>query len=142
MSTEIDLDKWWAERQVALKKFAEGKRTRWLVEHPDVEPPELDFPYPPCSVCGLDTWHDGDGFRCDECGISWSNNGPGTFDQCEFQGPKVFDGYPGQFRWCRLRSGHDGLCRDSDVRWGDEDEVFAGSAPTAAAVVADMGESA
>lgn len=31
-------------------------------------PKDLEFPYPPCSLCGEDTYHDGDGFRCDDYG--------------------------------------------------------------------------
>ena len=40
-------------------------------------PDDLKFPYPPCSLCGEDTYHDGDGFRCDDCGAYWSNTGTG-----------------------------------------------------------------
>lgn len=43
-------------------------------------PPELEFPYPPCSMCGEDTYHDGDGFRCDPCGAYWgSQTGSGSW---------------------------------------------------------------
>ena len=38
-------------------------------------PPELEFPYPPCPLCGEDTYHDGDSFRCDPCGAHWADNG-------------------------------------------------------------------
>lgn len=38
------------------------------------DPPELEFPYPPCSLCGKDTYHDGDSFVCDPCGAYWSSN--------------------------------------------------------------------
>lgn len=39
------------------------------------EPIELDFPYPPCSRCGVETEHDGDGFTCPQCLARWSDRG-------------------------------------------------------------------
>lgn len=48
-------------------------------------PPELDFPYPPCSICGEDTYHDGDSFRCDPCGAIWSGTGPGEWMEPELE---------------------------------------------------------
>lgn len=47
-------------------------------------PPDLEFPYPPCSVCGKDTYHDGDSLRCDPCGISWRDSGQsGEWDEMD-----------------------------------------------------------
>lgn len=47
-------------------------------------PPELEFPYPPCSICGEDTNNEGDGFFCEACGVSWSNDGRnGSWDEPE-----------------------------------------------------------
>lgn len=120
MSAAADLDRWWAEHQANERRRAEGERARWLAEHEYDEPPELEFPYPLCSVCGLDTYHDSDSFRCDPCGISWSDHGPGAFDECESQGPK---NGPRQWdrRWCRLRKGHAGACSDGEARWDEDD---------------------
>lgn len=39
---------------------------------------ELDFPYPPCSRCHVETWHDGDGFRCHYCLATWGERGGGV----------------------------------------------------------------
>lgn len=48
-------------------------------------PPELEFPYPPCSLCGGATDYD-DGFRCRPCGVSWSNDGrDGSWDEPELK---------------------------------------------------------
>lgn len=46
-------------------------------------PPGLEFPFPPCSVCGKTTDHDGDGFYCSDCGISWGEMGEGRWDDPE-----------------------------------------------------------
>lgn len=46
-------------------------------------PPELDFPPPVCTMCGKDTYHDGDSFNCDPCGAYWSGNGPGDWSDPE-----------------------------------------------------------
>lgn len=37
-------------------------------------PPPLDFPYPPCSICGNDTSYE-EGFYCAPCGASWPSEG-------------------------------------------------------------------
>lgn len=37
-------------------------------------PPPLDFPYPPCSVCGEDTTFE-EVFYCAPCGASWDEHG-------------------------------------------------------------------
>ncbi len=39
------------------------------------KPIELDFPYPPCSRCHVETEHDGDGFTCPQCLARWSDRG-------------------------------------------------------------------
>lgn len=36
-----------------------------------VQVPPLEFPYPPCSVCGKECDHDGDGLTCPGCGLDW-----------------------------------------------------------------------
>lgn len=46
-----------------------------LVFVPD-EP--LEFPPPFCPHCGDETWHDGDGWRCDACHLQWSSDGTGA----------------------------------------------------------------
>ena len=89
-------------------------------------PLELEFPYPPCSLCGEDTYHDGDGLRCDPCGASWSSSGGGgTWDEPDALAcpatHKPFD-YPGldekyenirhHVKWCMLPAGHDDKHRD------------------------------
>lgn len=85
----FDLDQWQTERRSHEMAIADKERAEWLASHPDDEPWPLDFPYPDCSVCGLTTYHDGDSFRCDPCGISWSDSGEGAFDQCEATGPDL-----------------------------------------------------
>lgn len=43
-------------------------------------PPALEYPFPPCSVCGESTNHDGDDLYCDSCGIYWPDEGgPGVW---------------------------------------------------------------
>jgi hypothetical protein len=44
------------------------------------EPPEepLDFPPPSCPRCGRDLWHDGDGWQCGVCPLSWNDDGTGV----------------------------------------------------------------
>ena len=37
-------------------------------------PPSLEFPTPPCSICGEDTEYD-DGFHCPYCEAYWSKDG-------------------------------------------------------------------
>lgn len=44
--------------------------------------PELEHPAPLCSLCEEETYHDGDGFRCDKCGASWADDGGrGVWDE-------------------------------------------------------------
>lgn len=90
-------------------------------------PPELEFPYPPCSLCGEDTYHDGDGFRCDPCGASWGDRGEGWWDEPDlpacpasykpFDRPDLEEKYEGirhhAFR-CILPVAHVGKHRDRD----------------------------
>jgi hypothetical protein len=39
-------------------------------------PPPLEFPFPPCSVCGEDCDHDGASFCCLNCNCSWPSKSP------------------------------------------------------------------
>lgn len=88
------------------------------------EPPELEFPYPPCSMCGEDTYHDGDGFRCDPCGAYWGERGAGSwmepglkacgatrkpFDRGDLE-PK-YEGIRHHKDYCIREAGHDGSHR-------------------------------
>lgn len=44
-----------------------------------VTPPgDLEFPPPDCPTCEREVWHDGDGWCCDRCALSWSSNGTGA----------------------------------------------------------------
>ena len=36
---------------------------------------DLYFPPPSCPSCGADVHHDGDGWRCDPCSLSWNSAG-------------------------------------------------------------------
>jgi hypothetical protein len=47
-------------------------------------PPDVDlyFPPPTCSHCDGDLDHDGDGWQCYECALSWDSNGRGS--SCTF----------------------------------------------------------
>ncbi len=36
---------------------------------------DLEFPPPDCTYCEIGLSHDGDGWYCEQCGASWSNNG-------------------------------------------------------------------
>ena len=38
-------------------------------------PPEISFEPPPCPLCGKDLDHDGDGFCCVSCRVSWGGSG-------------------------------------------------------------------
>lgn len=38
-------------------------------------PPPLDFPYPPCSICGEECHLTDDTFTCPACGASWPTVG-------------------------------------------------------------------
>lgn len=96
-------------------------------------PPELEFPCPPCSLCGEDTYHNGDCFRCDDCGAHWGGNGPGGWDEpglpvCTSTN-KPFD-YPGlsaehesirhHVDHCIRVEGHDGEHRANEFStWGE-----------------------
>lgn len=44
-----------------------------------IEPPtdDLYFPPPDCPHCTEDLHHDGDGWSCDKCSLSWESNGSG-----------------------------------------------------------------
>lgn len=91
-------------------------------------PPGLEFPYPPCSLCGEDTYHDGDGFRCDPCGASWSSSGcDGLYDEPEVPAcaatyrphdrPDLgseFERIRNFVNRCNLPADHDGKHRDDD----------------------------
>lgn len=51
------------------------------------EPPPLEHPLPPCSICGESTDYDG-GFYCTPCGASWDSelshlNGHSRWDNAE-----------------------------------------------------------
>jgi DNA-directed RNA polymerase subunit RPC12/RpoP len=47
-----------------------------IAELSDADPDPLEFPPPACSACvTVDTYHDGDGFTCPQCGTRWSSNG-------------------------------------------------------------------
>lgn len=41
---------------------------------------DLYFPPPDCTACDNELWHDGDGWRCDDCALSWSSSG--TVETC------------------------------------------------------------
>ena len=62
----------------AYKRCGKGPRAK-VHTGTRPQPPELEFPYPPCSLCGEDTYHDGDSFRCDPCGAWWGGTGPGSW---------------------------------------------------------------
>lgn len=38
-------------------------------------PPPLEFPYPPCSICGEDVQLEDNSFFCAPCGASWPTEG-------------------------------------------------------------------
>lgn len=38
---------------------------------------DLDFPPPECPSCRKDLWHDGDGWCCNPCALSWDSDGNG-----------------------------------------------------------------
>lgn len=45
-------------------------------------PPELEFPYPPCSLCGEDTDCEDESFVCRPCGAYWDRSGQrGSWDE-------------------------------------------------------------
>ena len=97
-------------------------------------PPELEFPYPPCSLCGEDTDYD-DGFYCSPCGASWSTEGrdgdlvdpdlkvcPSThkpFDRPDLGAE--YESIRHHVNHCIREDGHDGKHR-SDIysEWGDD----------------------
>lgn len=51
-----------------------SKRRRIAAGHGEL-PGELIFNSPSCPRCWGDAHHDGDGFVCETCKVSWSNNG-------------------------------------------------------------------
>lgn len=50
-------------------------------------PPPLDFPYPPCSICGEECQLEDNSFRCAPCGASWPTDGApeGDWDEPKAQ---------------------------------------------------------
>lgn len=38
---------------------------------------DLYFPPPRCPACDQELWHDGDGWACEDCSLSWDSNGSG-----------------------------------------------------------------
>lgn len=96
-------------------------------------PPELEAPYPPCSMCGKGTDWD-DGFYCTPCGASWSDVGrEGSWDEPELSActstHKPFDrpdlgaeheGIRHHVEHCQREDGHDGKHRsDEFTEWGE-----------------------
>lgn len=100
-------------------------------------PPPLEFPPPPCTICGDDCDYD-DGWFCVPCGISWdepAHHNNGAWDepdkpQCTsrwspYQG-LMYDAYPAlkatTYR-CRRTDGHDGnhVAPDSLQPWTDKE---------------------
>jgi hypothetical protein len=53
-----------------------------LAELGKVEVHDLYFPPPSCDFCNVDTFHDGDGFRCPACNARWSSNGTDGVRKC------------------------------------------------------------
>lgn len=49
---------------------------------PKPEERELDFPYPPCPFCHVDTGHNGDNFECDYCGAIFDSHSNWSTRQC------------------------------------------------------------
>ncbi len=47
-------------------------------------PPPLEYRCPDCSLCSHETYHDGDGFRCDACEAWWE---PSSGDNGEWDNP-------------------------------------------------------
>jgi len=107
------------------------------------EPPELEFPYPPCSMCGEGTYHDGDGFCCDPCGAYWSGNGPGGWSDPDIKACpstcKPFD-RPGlaaehesirhHVNHCMRAGGHKGWHRsDGFTEWSDRQNADLSTRP-------------
>lgn len=99
-------------------------------------PPELEFPTPPCSICGEGTHWD-EGFRCDPCGASWNDAGQdGLWDEpnarrCTatskpFDRPGLAPEHEGirhHISHCTLAADHDGEHRaDAFTTWANEVE--------------------
>lgn len=53
-----------------------------IAELGKVEVENLYFPPPDCEFCDVDTYHDGDGFRCPQCLARWSSNGRDGTRRC------------------------------------------------------------
>lgn len=53
---------------------------RWRERRGFIEMPtdDLEFPPPSCPSCDADLWHDGDGWRCNPCALSWDSSGAGS----------------------------------------------------------------
>ena len=49
---------------------------------PKPEERELDFPYPPCPFCHVETFHNGDNFECDFCGASFDSSNNWSIRRC------------------------------------------------------------
>ena len=73
-----------------------SKRRREAAGHTEVPTDDLDFPPPSCPRCYADLEHDGDGWDCTTCALSWDSDGSassatftddyGSMDRCEKHG--------------------------------------------------------
>lgn len=61
--------RWWMCNCHKRARLARGLTT----------PPELEHQYPICLGCNEEVDHDGDGFCCERCGVSWNSAGAGSF---------------------------------------------------------------
>lgn len=114
------------------KRCGKGPRSR---AHTGTRPapPELEFPYPPCSLCGGGTEYD-EGFFCRSCGAQWDSSGRnGGWDEPDLKAcgatRKPFDrpdlapeheGIRHHMDYCIREEGHEGNHRaDEFSEWGD-----------------------
>ena len=65
----------YTRRQMMCHCKKRRREARGLVKPPTED---LDFPPPGCPVCYDDLDHDGDGWYCEDCSLSWDGNGFGS----------------------------------------------------------------
>lgn len=76
--------------------------------------PPAEHRYPECGVCGEETTGDGDGYDCDDCGVSYSNDGSFSqwhddeAEQCEARAVYFHPQAHRPPRRCLLNDGHAG----------------------------------
>lgn len=63
------IPRWWICNCHKRARLARGLTT----------PPGLEHQYPVCLGCDEEVDHDGDGFCCERCGVSWNSRDEGHF---------------------------------------------------------------